>query len=92
MKRKSDLVHYLAKNAMLSDERARHVVEVMESFFEKAIRSGEGLAWSGIGVFEVRQRAARQGRHPRTGEPMTLPAYKTVGFRAYKRLSDAAKD
>ena len=43
----------------------------------------------GFGVFSVRERAARQGRNPKTGQSITIPAGKTPGFKAGKALKDA---
>ena len=53
------------------------------------LAKGEKVALAGLGVFEVRNRVARNGRNPRTGEDIVVPAQKTPAFRAGKLLKDA---
>ena len=56
-----------------------------------ALAAGETVRFIGFGAFEPRSRAARQGRDPRTGEALTIPAGKTVVFRCGKNLKEALR-
>ena len=65
----------------LTVKDAEKIVEVVFREMGRAV-SGEGrFVWPGFGTFMVRDRAARQGRNPRTGETMQVAATRTVGFR-----------
>lgn len=55
----------------------------------QAIRDEQRFAWPGFGAFTVRQRSAREGRNPRTGEVMAIQASRTVAFRPASRLKQA---
>lgn len=61
------------------------VIEAMTHFLER----GDRVTLPGFGSFTVRQRKARTGRNPKTGETMRIPASKNVGFRAGKNLKEA---
>ena len=54
-----------------------------------ALKSGDKVAFTGFGTFEVTERAAREGRNPQTGEKMQLKAVKAPKFKAGKGLKDA---
>ena len=54
-----------------------------------ALSKGEKVQVSGFGIFEVKEREARVGRNPRTGEAMDIPASRTPTFKASKTLKDA---
>jgi DNA-binding protein HU-beta len=66
--------------AVLSD-----IVEMMT----KHLKKGERIKLAGLGIFQVRNRAARMGRNPATGEPIAIKASKKVAFRATKELKMA---
>ena len=55
------------------------------------LKKGEKVQLIGFGTFEVRERAAKQGRNPKTGEAMTIAASKVPAFKAGKALKDAVK-
>ena len=55
------------------------------------LAKGEKIQLVGFGTFEIRERAEKQGRNPRTGETMTVPASKVPAFKAGKALKDAVK-
>ena len=57
-----------------------------------ALKAGDKIQLVGFGTFEVRNRAAKQGRNPRTGETMTVPASKVPAFKAGKALKDAVAE
>ena len=55
----------------------------------KHLKKGERVKISGLGILQVRKRAARMGRNPATGEPIKIKASKKVAFRAAKELKEA---
>ena len=57
----------------------------------ETLSNGEEVAIAGLGKFEVRERAARNGRNPQTGEAITIAASKVPAFKASKTLKDAVK-
>ena len=87
--KKSDLSSRVASEASLSKANADRVVKVMFSAIEDALANGETVRIAGFGRFSTRVRAARQGRNPRTGESIAIPASKTTSFKAGKLLRDA---
>ena len=67
-----------------ADLTAKDMEKIVDAVFREMGRavSGEGrFAWPGFGTFTVKERAARQGRHPRTGEAMQVAASRTVAFK-----------
>lgn len=68
----------------------RAVDTVVDSIVE-SLKKEEEVSISGLGIFSVKQRAARTARNPRTGEPVDVPAMKVPKFRAAKALKDAVK-
>jgi len=66
------------------------VDKVLESIIS-TLKSGEEVSIAGLGIFSVKQRAARQARNPRTGEMVQVAAMKVPKFRAAKALKDAVK-
>ena len=57
----------------------------------KSIKNGKGTRLPGVGSLSVVQRAARTGRNPQTGKPLTIPARKAVKFSVAKALADSLK-
>lgn len=89
---KSELVDELAQRSDLSKKDARTVVETLfdpqDGILARAMRKGDRVNITGFGTFEVRQRAERMARNPRTGQQMRVPASKAPAFRAGKGLKD----
>lgn len=71
--------------------QAEQAVEVMVNSIVDTLKKGEEVSIAGIGIFSVKQRAAREARNPRTGETIKVPAMKVPKFRAAKALKDAVK-
>ena len=71
--------------------QAEQAVETMINTVIDALKKGEEVSISGLGIFSVKQRAAREARNPRTGEAIKVPAMKVPKFRAAKALKDAVK-
>ncbi|MFP9216771.1 HU-related DNA-binding protein HupN, partial [Enterococcus faecalis] len=66
-------------------------VEKVFDTISEALKSGEKVSIPGFGTFEVRERAARKGRNPQTGEEIDIPATKAPAFKPAKALKDAVK-
>lgn len=72
----------------------KDVTTVVDAVFDKiteALKNGDKVKLSGFGNFEVRERAARKGRNPQTGEEIEIPASKAPAFKPAKSLRDAVK-
>ncbi|NMB25077.1 MAG: HU family DNA-binding protein [Firmicutes bacterium] len=86
---KSELIAAVAEKSSLSKKAANEAVEAVLATISEALASGEKVTLVGFGTFEVRQRAARKGVNPSTGEPIDIPATQVPAFRAGKGLKDA---
>ncbi|MCO6441801.1 MAG: HU family DNA-binding protein [Nitrococcus mobilis] len=86
---KSELIEVVAQSADLSKAAASRAVDAFVASVTDALKEGDQVTLVGFGTFAVRERAARTGRNPRTGESITIPASKTPGFKAGKALKDA---
>ena len=86
---KSELIDAVAESADLSKADATKAVDAFASTVTDALNQGDQVTLVGFGTFTVRERAARTGRNPRTGESIDIPASKVPGFKAGKALKDA---
>ncbi|MDX1319461.1 MAG: HU family DNA-binding protein [Oceanospirillum sp.] len=87
--RKPELAAAIAEKAELSKDKANEVLNAMLDEITGAVAKGDSVSLIGFGTFSVRERSARKGKNPQTGEPMDIPASKTVGFKVGKKLKDA---
>lgn len=85
---KVDLVSAVAKQAELSKKDAGLAVEAVFDAISEALEKGDKVQLIGFGTFDVSERAAREGRNPRTGETMKIAASKAPRFKAGKALKD----
>ena len=85
---KSELIANVAEKSGLSKKAATEAVEAVLASISEALAEGEKVTLVGFGTFEVRQRAARKGINPSTGEPIDIPATQVPAFRAGKGLRD----
>ena len=85
---KTELVAAVAEQAGLSKKDAEGAVKAFTDVVAEALKAGDKIQLVGFGTFEVSERAAREGRNPRTGETMTIEASKTPKFKAGKALKD----
>ncbi len=85
---KAELVAKIAAEAGIKKVEAERCVSAFVNALSEALEKGERIAIPGLGVFNVRERKARKGRNPRTGEPMEIPARKVVVFSAAKALKE----
>ena len=88
---KSELSSQVAADASLSRAATDAVIDAVFSTISDALAKGEPVAIAGFGTFSIRARAARQGRNPQTGEPLTIAASKAPAFKAGKALRDAVR-
>jgi len=88
---KTDLVNAVSEDTGLTKKEAEKAVASVIDTITAALKDGEKVQLVGFGTFEVRNRAAKQGHNPRTGEPMIVPASKLPAFKAGKALKDAVK-
>lgn len=86
---KADLVDSVASEVEISKRAASHIVEVMLSEITAALQKGERVALTPFGSFVVRQRRARDGRNPLSGEKIKIPARKVAAFVAGRSLKEA---
>jgi DNA-binding protein HU-beta len=86
---KSDLVDAIADSAGLSKADAGRALDALVDTVTSALKSGDAVSLVGFGTFSVRDRAARTGRNPRTGETIQIAASKNPAFKAGKALKDA---
>lgn len=86
---KSELVDAVAESADLSKASAARAVDAMVDAITKTLKKGDSVALLGFGTFLVRERAARSGRNPRTGETIKISASKVPAFKPGKALKDA---
>ena len=90
---KSELVDALANSTGMTKADAARAVDALfspdQGVISKALKKGTRVQITGFGTFESKQRKARMGRNPRTGETIKIAATKTPGFRAGKGLKDA---
>ena len=85
---KAELIAAVAENAELTKKDAEKAVKAFIEVVTDELKKGEKVQVVGFGTFEVAERAAREGRNPRTGETMTIAASKTPKFKPGKALKD----
>jgi DNA-binding protein HU-beta len=79
----------LAEDHELSKKTAEAIMNDMVTKITKHLKKGERIRIVGLGILQVRKRAARMGRNPATGEAIQIKASKKVAFRAAKELKEA---
>ena len=86
---KTELIAAVAEQANLSKKDAEAAVSaVLDAVTDELVKGGK-VQLIGFGSFEVRERAAKQGRNPKTGEAMQIPATKVPAFKAGNALKNA---
>ena len=86
---KSELVAAIAEKAELSKKDAEKAVKAFTDTVAEQLKAGEKIQLVGFGTFEVRERAAREGVNPRTGDKIKIAASKVPAFKAGSALKDA---
>lgn len=85
---KSELINVVAKATAMSRKDAEKAVTAAVDAMVDALKNGEKVQIVGFGGFEVKERAARAARNPRTGEEIQIEASKSVTFKPGKALKD----
>jgi len=86
---KAQLIDAVAEAADLPKATASRAVDTMLDVITGSLKRGDGVALVGFGTFSVRERAARSGRNPRTGEAISIAASKLPAFKPGKALKEA---
>src|SRR5215510_4267227 len=89
---KADLVEEVAKVTELTRKDSEVIVDTLFESVIKALKTGDKLEVRGFGSFRVRQRNARVGRNPKTGEKVEVPAKRVPYFKPSKELKDLIND
>lgn len=92
MANKAELVERVAKKTQLTKKDVSATVDALFETIQEALQAGEKVQVIGFGNFEVRERAARKGRNPQSGEEIQIAASKVPAFKAGKALKDAVKN
>lgn len=86
---KSELIDAIAASADISKAAAGRALDAVTDSITDALKKGDQVALVGFGTFVVKERAARTGRNPQTGQPIEISAAKIPSFKAGKALKDA---
>lgn len=86
---KEVLVKEIAERAGQSQKDAKAFLDASIDVITETLKKGDKVTLVGFGTFQVKERAAREGRNPRTGKPLKIPAKKAPVFAAGKGLKDA---
>lgn len=88
---KTELIAKVAETAELTKKDATKAVDAVFNSISDALQNGDKVQIIGFGNFETRERAARKGRNPQTGEEIEIAASKVPAFKAGKQLKDVVK-
>jgi len=86
---KAEVIEAVAESADISKAAASRAVDAFTEIVSNSLRRGDPVTLVGFGTFTVRERAARGGRNPRTGEPIHIRASRLPVFKPGKALKDA---
>jgi DNA-binding protein HU-beta len=84
-----ELAYALAEQHQLTKKHSQQMLDDLVGLITKHLKNGERVKITGLGILQVRNRAARIGRNPATGEQIQIKASKKVAFRATKELKMA---
>ncbi len=86
---KSELIDSIATSADISKADAGRALDATLEAITNTLKAGDQISLIGFGTFSVKDRAAREGRNPQTGETIQIKASKVPGFKAGKALKEA---
>ena len=86
---KQELISKIAEKAGITKKDATAALTALTNTIAEQLKAGERIAIPSLGTFEVRERAARTGHNPRTGETVEIAAKRIPAFKAAKALKDA---
>jgi len=84
--KKDDLAMFVSEKAGVSQKAAGEIINAVFEGIASALEKGDSISLIGFGSFKTVERCAREGRNPRTGEKLHIPASKVVKFTAGKAL------
>ena len=85
---KAELVEEVSRNADLSKKDSEVIVQAVLDSIVESLKTGEKVELRGFGSFRLRERASREGRNPKTGEKVFVPAKKIPYFKPGKELKE----
>lgn len=88
---KDEIIEAIVKKTGISKKDAAESLSTILEEITKTLSKGGDITFTGFGSFKVGKRAAREGRNPKTGEKIKIPAMKTPKFKAGKGLKDAVR-
>ena len=86
---KTEIIEEVAKNSGVAKKDTQKIVQTLLEAISDHLHEGDSVQFTGFGSFEVKERAAREGRNPKTGETIHIPASKAPAFKAGKDLKAA---
>ncbi|HHY04064.1 MAG TPA: HU family DNA-binding protein [Thermoanaerobacterales bacterium] len=86
---KADLISVMAEKSGLTKKDSEKALNAFVDAVQQALVEGDRVQLVGFGTFEVRERSARKGRNPQTGEEIDIPAASVPAFKAGKALKEA---
>jgi len=86
---KAELISVMAEKSGLTKKDTEKALNSFIEAVEEALVNGDKVQLVGFGTFEVRERSARKGRNPQTGEEIDIPAASVPAFKAGKALKDS---
>ncbi|MCE8012610.1 HU family DNA-binding protein [Halomonas sp. MCCC 1A11036] len=86
---KSELIEAIAASADIPKAAASRALDAMVDTVTESLKKGDSVSLVGFGTFSVKERAARTGRNPQTGQPIQISAAKVPTFKAGKALKDS---
>ncbi|MGJ7456215.1 HU family DNA-binding protein [Halomonas sp. MA07-2] len=86
---KSELIEAIAASADIPKAAAARALDAMVDTVTESLKKGDSVSLVGFGTFQVKERAARTGRNPQTGQPIEISAAKVPSFKAGKALKDS---
>lgn len=85
---RDELIKAIAEKSDLTKDKAGKALEAVLATITDSLKQGEAVSLLGFGSFKVTKRAARQGRNPRTGAPISIPESTVPSFSAGKSLKE----
>jgi DNA-binding protein HU-beta len=86
---KSELIEAIAASADIPKAAAARALDAMVETVTDSLKKGDSVSLVGFGTFQVKERAARTGRNPQTGQPIEISAARVPSFKAGKALKDS---
>lgn len=89
---RTELIDFIAEKAAMTKSAAASALEAFQEGVTASLQKGDPVVLVNFCTITVKQRAAREGRNPSTGEKIKIKAAKVVGFKAGKALKEAVKE